>query len=329
MDFGNYELNGFDGSTPLGFLGALGLLLVMTMRMPGKNPRLRWIYRGFWKPELSPQFTLDEIADAILEDRTIVCNSSVLMMRYPKKEKEGIKHFGGLRPPLSFFRKQLAEILPRSSRDSVDLVAALMCETVAEDLPEQKQLSTKDLERLGMADFDSGDSSRIVAQTTFDFTSRNTQFLDQIRLIGESLNKEAVLTSLVGTQTGAICDRTMDWSQARDKPGALFRQGTSLPNPTLVEWLMFRSLGLMPVFSQRGHAITTACSGRRKDGAFRWCIWEDFASLQSARSLLRVVFSATSTTSARAALGLTSSFEAALGKTADGYGGVFKPTQAL
>lgn len=329
MGLDDYELNGFDGSTPLGFLGALGLLVAMTARKSAKRPRVRWIYSGVWKPELSPQFTLDEIADAILQDRTATCKSEVIKMKYPKKEKERIKMFGGLRPPVTFFRKQLGDLASQSCRDSVDLVAGLMCETATEELADKKQLNSDELDGLGMTSVDDRHSSRIVAQTSFDFTSRNAQFLDQARLIGESLDSAAVHAALIGHRADPICQRTMDWSQTRDTPAALFGRGTGLPNPTLLEWLMFRSLSLMPVFSQRGDAVTTACSGRRKNGAFRWCLWRDFASVHEVRFLLRTMFHATNTTTTRAALGLISVFEANLGKTSDGYGGVFNPTQVL
>jgi hypothetical protein len=95
------------------------------------------------------------------------------------------------------------------------------------------------------------------------------------------------------------------------------------------EWLAFRGLVFFPVAGRGSVLSTTGCHGRRKDGVFVWPLWSVPAGMPSIASLLRMADLDRLDGPARRELGVVQVFRARLTKKADGYSGMFAPSQPV
>jgi len=315
---------GIDGSTPLGFLAALGLLQVLLDAAgPGDEPpRLCWEQFDAWRPIVLGASSLESVARLVFEDRTRCADSPILRFRYVKQEKQGPKAVGGLKAPLAVVRAW--SYARREERDEASLAygAALFCQDITEP---NKQPATPEDHRSAGIDIDNEVDLRLTVERSFlDLTSRNAQFLEQVDVIRDYLTLERIRRAL---ETGAVdydAPRTLDWDPASDTPGAIytgFRRGY-LPAH---EWLGFRALRLFPLAGSGSKVRMTACTGRRLDGEFIWPIWERPASIDAISALLGHPDLSRLTSEGRRAFGISDVLGAGLTKKADGYTGTFAP----
>jgi len=329
---GNVRLPGLDGSNPLGFLAALGVLRIADARARlngGPAPLLSWDETSS-QPLFQEVDRIELLRDAILDDAAVWAGVRATGLLYPKVEKGGVKAFRGLKPPVAVLRGWLISCLDEPvDREILDLAASLTAETATEDIPDKKLATLADYESVSCPLDPSGSTTTSTLPTAFDFTTRNTQFLDQARLIRENLDAEIVLAALTGQSMAddRLSGRTMGWDPAAERPAALYSYGRQ-PNPVL-EWCAFRSLPFFPVFGSSGKLHTTACTGRRKEGAFTWALWSPPIGARVIRSWVSYNGLAQLTHGARQRLGVSRVLQVTLGKAADGYTGVFSPTRTL
>ena len=319
------RLDGVDGATPQGFLAALGVLDVVTRKSNGQIPKLWWRQSGTWVPTLSFDFTLSELADLIVRDRDDALLRPVLRFRYPKRDKNGVKPVGCLTPPVAVLRAWLEARMVHRDWLSLREMAALMSELGVDSIKPEKQFSVSQLAELGIESDVTSTPRLACLQTAFDFTSRNAQFLDQLRQIGGSLNAADVSAQLTNRSSGAHGMRTMDWAYGSDAPGALYNAKQDFQR-TALDWLAWRGLTWLPVFGKGDKAQTTSCTGRRKQGVFSWCVWGPPCTLRVAASLLATGLWRLQRVQEREAAGIQAVYECQLTKAADGYGGIFSPT---
>lgn len=329
---GTVRLPGLDGSNPLGFLAALGVLRIADEAARGKRtrpPLLSWD-EATAQPILHEVESVEGIRDAILDDARLWGEQRAIRLMYPKVEKAGVKPFRGLKPPVAVLRAWLKQCLQDPvDREMLDLAAALTAETATEVIPEKKAPVPADYEAISCPLDPSGSAALSTLPTAFDFTTRNVQFLDQVRLIREELDGETVLDALLGNPPtdGTSSGRTMGWDPAAERPAALYSYGRQ-PSPAL-EWCAFRALPFFPVFGTAGVLHTTSCSGRRKDGVFTWALWSAPLGSRVVRSWLSYANIGELNSATRQLLGLSRVLRVTLGKAADGYTGVFSPTHTL
>jgi hypothetical protein len=321
-------LEGLDGGTPLGILAALGAQRVLADRAAASGeppPRLSWRLLEAWRPVLHGPPSVEAVVEAVFDDAVVWKHAPILAFRYLKVEKGGPKPVGGLRAPVAVLRAWLAN--RRRAGDGVSLAyaSALMCETATEAVKEpatREQLAHHGIEASADAPLD-----RIVLPTSFDFLSRNAQFLEQVEAIRAHLSPILVEAGL----TRGLPDpdaRSMDWDPGADTPGAIYT-GYSRGFLPAAEWLAFRGLVCLPVTGAGGTLVTTACSGRRKDGAFVWPLWDGPVGPETARAIMAYPRLDALDAAARAALGVSAVWRADLTKKADGYAGVFSPARPV
>lgn len=323
------EVAGLDGADPLGFLASLGLLRLLDerSRQAGHLPP-----RMAWSASLGPLLTtsivatIDDLVALVASDSEEWSQSAVLTFAYLKREKKGLKPFQGLAPQLAVLRGWLTGRLTAGDVRALDYMTALVTETAAEtgdDLP-----SAEELLQSGVA-FDPETALDSVAlRTSLDFTSRNTQFLDQISVVRAELDAAVVANELQRGAANVAATRTMGWGSGADAPGALFSKRANLLYPAS-EWLAFRGLVSLPVFGAGSAARTTACRGRRKAGSLVWSLWDGALGFRTVKSLLALPEPEHLGAAQRRARGIRNVFAARLTKGADGYSGVFAPTAAV
>lgn len=321
-------LTGLDGAQLLGFLAGLGVLDMLTETMtPGSAaPRLAWRYSGTWYPVVSGAQSDDEVAERMLADSCSQRVQDVLGFRYVKVEKRGAKEVRALTPPVAVLRAWFMNELERDMPAAASYASCLMCETATEGVDPDKVPGSADLSAAGIAFDPEYQLEEMALPTPFDFTSRNTQFLDQIRRVGDALTVELALQEL-REGVGAPCERIMRWDTLTDLPGAMFGSVRPTPRP-VAEWLAFRGLALLPLSGAAGRVAMAGFEGRRKAGHFSWVLWDGLLSRDAVRTVLGHP-SLIEDGSERAARGCVAGFSVVLGKDATGYDGSVSPSSPL
>ena len=320
-------LRGLDGGTVLGFMAGLGVLeaVIATTSDPSEKLTLRWNILEGRHPCVHGVDDLGHLAERILRDAHSEDVDRVLRFKYLKAEKNGLKTVSALGAPVAVYReavgRALADHLPRTAA----LLGCLMSECSGDEAGEDGP-STADLLGAGIA-FDSGVSlNRVVGVTPFDFTSRNVQFLDQIRRVRDVLSIEVILNE-IDCGLGTSAERIMRWHSLVDMPGALFSRVSPTPHP-VAEWLMFRAISFFPALLIKRATTMPGFTGRRKSGEFAWVLWEQHLRRDVIASVLSVRWGSVGK-QRREALGAPMGFVASFRKDATGYDGAVSPSRPL
>lgn len=316
------DIPGLDGSSLLGFLAALGVVEVLSStRSAGIGqgaPRLSWTHSGGWHPRLAGVDSVDELVVRILEDARSKEVERVLQFRYVKVEKNGPKSVRALKTPVAVLRAALKSSLSLGQFGAAGFLASLACETAFEPADEAKAATPEDLNAKGVSFDPDVPLGQVALPTPFDFTSRNTQFLDQIGIVRGHLTDVAVIEDLIEGR-GTPSSRIMRWDALTDMPGALFDRSGPLSRP-VAEWLAFRGIAFF-VLSGSGTGLEMpGLSGRRKAGRFSWPLWEGFLTKDVIRSILAVQWPMQKRAAALAQ-GVIAGYSVELRKDATGYDG--------
>lgn len=319
---------GIDGGTPLGFLAALGLLLVADEAASegAPKPRLAWKLLDAYRPIFFGIASLEVLTEMVAADCHRWATAPLLRFRYVKQEKQGPKPVGGLRAPLSVVRAWQRARREEADAESLAYGAALFCDGVTE--VNKKPATVEDHSLHGIPVDPDVDISLSVERNFLDLTARNAQFLEQVEIIRAYLTRERIQGALGTGAPDYEAPRSLDWDPSADTPGAIytgFRRGF-LP---VHEWLGFRALRLFPLASAGTKVRMTACTGRRLDGEFTWPLWETGASLDAVRSLLMRPALSELAADERLALGISALLRMDLTKKADGYTGTFAPARPV
>lgn len=321
-------LPGLDGSSLLGFVAGLGVLEALwSTRSSGQpEPRLEWRQIGTWQPVITGASSVEEVASRVLEDGRSDVVKLVLDFRYVKIEKNGAKQVRSLAAPLAVLRAAMASNVSSAHWLAADTLASLMCESAVEPMGDNKAPSPNDLDRAGIEYDPHASLDLTVSPTPFDFTSRNTQFLDQVRRIRDVLTMEVIVRDL-SLGTGSSSERVMRWDPLVDMPGALFDRIAPMSRPA-AEWLVFRGIALFTLVAASGKVRMAGLSGRRKAGELSWVLWEQSLTRDVVKTALAVRWALMDRVE-RMARGAIAGFSVSLRKDATGYDGVVSPSRPL
>lgn len=299
------QLVGVDGSNPLGFLAALGLLRVVPGAKLGfsEDGSFRAFVDGLDKSE-------SDIAALIATDAEAAADKSApWRFTYTKAatKKQGPQKVADLKSPPDDFRKFLSACIEAwlTGKDEAAGYAAAFATDVAVDKTTNK--NTK--------------------PTAFHFTAANQTFLGAVEDIRASVTQEWVETSLFkghGERPGS----NLRWDPGAERNWALMASnpsgdGTRVDAP--LEWLAFRGLPLLPSFPRGSRISTTGVVGRGDDMTFTWPLWSIPASLLTTRSALQVDW--TGSPKERAARGVFAVCSSAIRRT-KGFGN-FGPSSVM
>lgn len=319
---------GLDGSSLLGFLGGLGALeaLASTAQPDEPTPRLRWAASGTLNAVITGPESIEMLAQRIIGDAQSEHVNDLLSFRYVKRDKSGLKSAQSLSPPVAVLRAALFTRIKSGRAAVADTLGTLICETATEEMADAKQLTDTDLQEAGI-EWDRDFPLDIAASPTpFDFTSRNTQFLDQIRRIRDSLTEDVVVREIRWSE-GTPVGRIMRWDALVDMPGALFDRARPITRPA-AEWLAFRAISFFPLVAGRGRARVSGLVGRRKAGEFSWVLWDAALRREVIKSVLATRWAVVSLAE-RVARGVFAGFTVELRKDATGYDGAVSPSRSL
>jgi len=290
------QLVGVDGSNPLGFLAALGLLRVVPDAKLGfsEDGSFRAFVDGLNETEsgLAALIAADAHASAV--------PNAPWCFTYTKgaTKKQGPQVVADLKPPPDDFKKFLGTCI--EAWLSGDEEAAGYAAAYATDVAVDGKGSTK--------------------PTAFHFTAAQQTFLGAVEGIRASVTQEWVKKSLFEGHADKP-GSNLRWDPGSERNWALMANnpssdGTRVDAP--LEWLAFRGLPMLPSFPRGTRIITTGVVGRGDGMTFTWPLWSVPASLPTTRSALQVDW--TRSARERNARGVFAICSSAIRRTSQGFG---------
>jgi hypothetical protein len=298
------QLVGLDGSNPLGFLAALGLLRVAPIAKLGfsEDGSFQAFVDGVDKSE-------SDVAALIAADAESAGSASApWRFTYTKAatKKQGPQPVADLKPPPTAFKRFLAGCVDAwlGGNDEAAAYAAAYGTDIAVD----GKGNTK--------------------PTAFHFTAAQQTFLGAVEGIRASVNHEWVERSLFigdAERPGS----NLRWDPSAERSWALMASnpsgdGTRVDAP--LEWLAFRGLPLLPSFPRGSKIVTTGVVGRGDDMTFTWPLWSVPASLLTTRSALQLDWGRSH--QERAARGVFAICTSEIRRTSQGFGN-FGPSSVM
>jgi len=290
------QLVGVDGSNPLGFLAALGLLRVVPNAKLGfsEDGSFRAFIEGLTKTE-------SDLAALVAADaQASAAPSAPWRFTYTKSatKKKGPQEVADLKPPPGDFKRFLATSIDAwcsGYEEAADYVAAYGTDVAVDGKGNTKP-------------------------TALHFTAAQQTFLGAVEGIRASVTREWAEKSLFkghSEQPGS----NLRWDPGSERYWALMANnpsgdGTRVDAP--LEWLAFRGLPLLPTFPRGTKVITTGVVGRGDDMTFTWPLWSVPASRQTIRSALQIDW--TGSAKERAARGVFAICSSAIRRTSQGFG---------
>ena len=293
-------LTGLDGTNPLGFLAALGVLEGSTDG--SSDLRLRWRYEGSWRPVLtSPYSDIDTLIERLDADRKNCINDPALALEYDAKKD--------LKPPPGRFRQLLVELsgaAQPTNRRSVDWASAF-----ATDVAVDNKGNTK--------------------PTALHFTAGQQQFLQMVDELVNNVTTDDLREALEGPWRYVRPLPVMGWDATSSRDYALRAADPSTDKKLGIpgaDWLAIRGLTFLPAVPRGNRVMTTGCVGGWKDGRLRWPLWTVPLNAPVIRSVLCHNVE-TMTKHERAARGIGVVFRSDIGRSDQGGYGSFKPASVI
>ncbi|HEY6315103.1 MAG TPA: hypothetical protein VIY52_30465 [Streptosporangiaceae bacterium] len=246
-----------EGTNPLGYLAALGVLDAMSRRVNGVTLH--------WTDELVPHAVfsglgdLDSLLDVLDRDREEWATS--VLLNFP--EKSPLPDAKPDKPRL----REWFEAVYRQADDRTD--SDHLCALVAEDALDGK-----------------GNAK----PTHLHFTAGQQQFLEMIRALSSNVDRDRLTEAVCGPWKYNSPLPSLSWDSRGERVYAVRATNPSKEKRLGVpgaDWLAFRGLVFYPVSRTiRGSLRTTACDDGWKTSAFRWPLWALPASRNVVASLV-------------------------------------------
>jgi hypothetical protein len=315
-------LPGLDGTNPLGFLAALGVLRVLDhhgYQQRAKRPRLRWTERGTWLPVIDSAWEMDAILDLIVSDVATWSDDRAFLLAYeddslcdPRKNPKAARD---LKPPPSLMATFLGSI------------AAYAAESHGINWPVRRR--TMDMASAFGSELITDNNGR-TKPFALHFTAGQQQFLRAIAEIQENVTREDFQEALEGPWRGTSKLPSMSWDSTvariyslRASDPSKEKRG-SMPG---ADWLAFVSMGLMLAAPVGRKLETTAVHGRWKTSRFVWPMWNVPLSLPVVRSLLGLRDLGRLSAEQRVLRGIATVMSAGITRADQGGYGAFAPAE--
>lgn len=288
---------GLDGSNPLAFLAALGVLQAISESSP--DAALAWEFCGTWQPDLvSPYTQVEAVIEALDTDRQSCITDAALMLEYDAKRD--------LKPAPCRFREYLGQLVQLSSprqRRSVDWASAFATDVAV-------------------------DNNGNIKPTALHFTAGQQQFLQMVWELVRSVTRDDLREALLGPWRYQRPLPVLGWDATSSRDYALRASDPSTDKKLGVpgaDWLAVRALAMLPTVPHGTRILTTGCSGGWKDGRFHWPLWTVPITAPVVRSLLRQPFGNMSR-HVRNAIGIGAVLSSGIRRSDQGGYGSFEPS---
>ena len=301
-------LTGLDGSNPLGFLAALGILNVLADR--GDAPKLAW-RSGDWRAIVTDGTVADreELLTHLSDDVATWRGDPCLELKYAKGGRQA-KQSWDLKPPPHEFRSYLERLVGGSEsrrRRAVDFATAFATETAR-------------------------DNNGNTKPTALHFTAGQQQFLEMVAQLRDAVTRDDLEEAVFGPWRyeralpvlGWDCSATRLYALRADDPSKAEKRG--VPG---ADWLAFRGLSFIRVASIGTQIATTGCSGGWKTGTFCWPLWDIGLTRESVHVVVQMADLPQLPEDDRLARGICGMFACGIRRSEQGGYGSFAPAAAV
>lgn len=297
-----HVLSGLDGSNPLGFLAALGVLRVLADL--GHAATLRWRLEGRWTPILSVALDRQELLVLLDQDRQRWSSEPALQLCYSKDGGLG-GAIRDLKPRPDDLRRWLADLLAQDAPRSLALAAAFFTETAQ-------------------------DNNGNTKPTALHFTAGQQQLLAMALELQRQLTPDDLAEALFGPWRYRRELPVFAWDSSASRDYALRATDPSKDKKTGVpgaDWLGLMALPMLPVMPAGDRVLTPGCSGGWKTGQFTWPLWTVPLRAPTAQSLLSLGGLADLSARERQARGVGAVFSSGIRRSDQGGYGSFRPSR--
>lgn len=311
------KLEGLDGSNPLAFLAALGVLQVLTdSQMSGAHEwRLSWRDEGRWLAVLHGSTDLQSIVQHLHADLALWKEELALQLAYDedgRRVSASAKNATfDLKPSPEAFRAYADEIASKCGPErmrSVRMAAAYGSELVT-------------------------DNNGRLKPTALHFTAGQQSFLSMIRALQQGLTPEDFHEALVGPWRNSSKLPSMSWNASAVRIYAYRADNPSDEKRGSVpaaDWLAFVGLRFFPVVCRNSRLVTTGVRGGWKNSTMTWPIWTSALSVNAIRSLLAWRGLGDSFTRKNcSAVGISALYKSKIHRSDQGGYGSFSPASVL
>lgn len=280
---------GLDGSDPMGFMAACGLLRVVARTID--NARLSWVEEGAWLGQLHVPDGVDP-TDLVMNDleRWRKGHPAVDFAVGAERKVQDLKH-----PPEDF--RALMSMMALD-REGGPFIAAYATGVAA-------------------------DGSGQTKPTSFHLTAGQQRFMDAVLNLRDEVTREDVVEALEGPWVGREGPKNLRWRAASERYRALLSFDPSKTPTTTVAgatWLAYQALPLFPCVPVGLRVVTTGFTGRGKNEHFSWPIWKTPLSVDVVRVLVGTTGLADTDAQWREVRGVVQVFETAVVRSSQGYG---------
>lgn len=282
-------LTGLDGSNPLGFFAALGVL--RALKESGQD-RMRWVYQGSWHPALPLE--REDLMTSCVEGLSLLGASPAMGLEYSRKKVER-----DLKPPPAVARQYLLDMRVEGGL-AAELAAAFLSDVAV-------------------------DNNGFAKPTALHFTAGQQRFLDMAGSVLQACTPEQLPAVLFDPWRRDSIAPRFEWDATLARLFAYRATDPSKDKKLSVPGanaLALLGLSLLPSMPVGTRLRTTGVSGGWKSGAFGWCLWERSLSADSARALL-------SLPAKKRPAGVAVAFSSQISRTDQGGYGSFSPAQIL
>ena len=257
-------LKGLDGSNPLAFLAALGVLVALDDAAEDAGharPTLRWQEGAAWRPVVhSVVEDLAGLVEVLDADRLARAGDPALAFTYSKSGK--VQH--DVKPPPEELHRQLLTWIDEGlSARSLAWFTAFVSEGAR-------------------------DGSGASKPSALHFTAGQQRFLSYGLELAAGTSADHLCEVLVGPWSYASRLPVFGWDNTETRDYALRARDPSklkLGNPG-ADWLALRGLRLLPTAARNGGQTTALAYGGWKRGYLQWPMWTPPLSLPLVASLL-------------------------------------------
>ncbi len=282
-----------DGSDPLGFMAAVGLLRVVSGRDPGA--RLYWVQDGPWVAVLT---TSEEHVVQLLLDDVKRWRRGHGALNFAVNAERKVED---LKPPPEEFRAFMSKV--RKDDEAASFLAAYAT---------------------GVAVDGSGKQTK---PTAFHLTAGQQRFLAAVLSVRDAVGEEDLREALFGPWVGRT-DRDLKdtrWRAGSERSRALlsFDPGRSSEKAAMIVgavWLAFQGLPLFPTVPNGTRIVTTCFTGRGNDQVFTWPLWSRPLVVDEVRAVLQAERLQEMRASTREARGISAILRSTVVRSGQGYG---------
>jgi hypothetical protein len=297
-------LPALEGTNPLGFLAALGVLDAISATRP--VAALRWTDDLVPHAVVSGVPDLGELFDILDKDRAGWTDSSVLSFRADREPLPDAKPGG------SDLRRWFEFVADDGRRSDADHLCAIVAE-------------------------DAYDNNGKAKPTHLHFTAGQQKFLSMVRELAQRLDRHRLKEAIEGPWRYDSRLPSLSWDSRGERVYAVRATNPSNDKRLGVpgaDWLAFRGLTFYPVMrTLSGSLRTTACDPEWKSSAYRWPLWTVPATRNVIRSLVAdpslVAKDASLSPAALAARGISSVRQSKIRRSDQGGYGSFSAAETL